>query len=291
MRKSYLGSRPGTGPLSGLLSIALAIGLAAVTGCAEEDAPQEEAGTPAGAQVEHDLTDVIGPGSAILSQVQTPGGSVVAFVRQPDGTVAMLEHGLDGSRPIANVAELAEATPYEVFRTIAPGRQVPLEVTMAHTAAIAAGYQSKVPAGFSAADLPRAGAGYRAYSSCTDVNGWRDGVNGAPVGPNCKGIGQCLTNYAPGFFGCNPGGGCFPTGWHSRSRWSTCNLGTGTYRAILNTFPGDGTYVGLVDVDTSTAGAYYFYWRSVPGNDDNWTMGKWHLSGAPTGHFSLWGDL
>ncbi len=278
--------------VSPLRSLAFVSATLLAAACATEDPAASDAvpEAPTGAPVEHELAEVIGPDSTILTEVTAPGGSKLAFIRQPDGSVAVLEHGLDGSRPVAGVSELAEVTPYELLRALAPEHEVPLEIAMAHTQAVAGGYQSKLPAGFSAAQLPQLARGYRAYSSCTDVNAWRDATNNDPVGPNCKGIGQCLTNYAPGFFGCNPGGGCFPTGWHSRSRWSTCNLGTGTYRATLTTFPGDGTYVSLVDVNTSAAGAYYHYWRSLPGNDDNWTMGKLNLSGAPTGHFSLWGD-
>ncbi len=265
-----------------------ALACASLAACAVEAPPPDEADAPA--RTEHALVDVIGPGSTIVAELASPGGSVVAFVQQPDGELAMLEHGLDGSRPVSHVPELASATPLEVFRAIDPFAEAPIELHVAHADALARGYQSEVPVEFALADVPFFDASYRSYSSCTDINAWRAATNGKPVGPNCKAIGQCLTNVVGNFFGCNPGGGCYPTGWHERMRWSTCNLGTGTHTATLTTFPGDGTYVSLVDADTHTAGAYYFYWRNVPGNNDNWTMGKWNLAGASSGHFSLWGD-
>lgn len=235
-------------------------------------------------RVEHPLADVIGPGSTIIAELEAPGRSTVAFVRDPDGAIAVLEHGLDGSRPVSAVPELVDASPLEVFHAIAPDRAAPDELVAQHAELVAAGYASRVPVDF-ALHLNT-----RAYSSCTDINSWKAATNGAPVGPNCKAGATCLTNVVGNFFGCQPGGGCYPTGWHDRTRWSTCNLGTGEYRALLSAYPGNGTYVSLVDLDTYTAGAYYYYWRSVPANNDNWSMGKWNHDAGASGHFSIWGD-
>lgn len=256
--------------------------------CAEQEAvtpPDEpDAGDP---RVEQPLAHVIGEGSVIIAEVTTPGRSTIAFVRDPEGNIAMLEHGLAGSRPMSHVPELVDATPLELFQAIAPARVAPDELVEQHAKLLAAGHVSSVPAGFT---LDTSDFNARAYSSCTDVNAWRAATNGAPVGPNCKAGGVCLTYVAGNFFGCQPGGGCYPQGYHDRSRWSTCNLGTGTYTALLSSYPGNGTYVSLVDVDTSAAGAYYYYWRSVPGNNDNWSMGKWNIDAGASGHFSIWAD-
>lgn len=246
--------------------------------------------------VEHPLEEVLGADSTILAELQSPGGSTLAFVLEPSGTIGVLEHGLDGSIPVGSVEELLDATPLEVFLAVAPAdEEPPLELVADHELlrSLVAG-ESSVPEGFHVSELPGFAVGdqaFRSYSSCTDISGWQDATNGKPVGPNCKAGGTCITNVTANFMGCLPGGGCYPTGWNQRMRWSTCNRGTGTYRAGLNTFPGDGSYLGLVDLETSAAGAYYLYWRYVPGNDDKWSMFKWDLSGDPKGHFSLWGEL
>jgi hypothetical protein len=252
--------------------------------CAEESTTTPVA-EPTPARVEQPLANVIGPGSEIIAEVESPGHSAVAFVRDPQGAIAVLESGLDGSHPISVLPELENATPLEVFHAIAPEREAPAELVAQHAELVAAGHVSSMPEGFTVAVRNT-----RAYSSCTDINAWKNADNGAPVGPNCKAGGTCLTYVVNNFFGCQPGGGCYPTGWHDRTRWSTCNLGTGEYNALLSSYPGDGTYVSLVDVDTHTAGAYYYYWRSVPGNNDNWSMGKWNLDNGASGHFSIWGD-
>ena len=262
--------------------------------CADLEGPQDPV-EPAGieARVEQPLANVIGPGSTIVAELASPGGSVVAFVRDPAGDIITLEHGLAGSHPVSHIAELADATPLELFHAIAPDRDAPPEITAQHDRMIAAGHVSAVPAGFDVAEVPHFTDRSRFYSSCTDTAAWRAADNGKPGGANCKTGATCLTNRATNMMGCEPGGGCYLTNWHDRSRWSTCNLGTGTYRAFLNTFPGDGTYVSVFDVDTSAAGSYYYATRNVPGNNDRWSMGKWNEGGVasgPSGHFSLWAD-
>jgi hypothetical protein len=260
--------------------------LLALTACTDDPTPTATPDDPT-PLVEHPSAEVIGAGSTIVAEVVGPGRSVVAFVRDPEGKIGMLEHGLEGSRPVNQVPELADATPLELFEALAPGRAAPAELVDAHARLVAAGHVSTMPAGFA---LDVSSFHTRAYSSCTNINAWKDADNGDPVGPNCKAGGECLTNRVLNFFGCQPGGGCFPQGWHDRSRWSTCNLGTGEYLALLSSYPGDGTFLDLVNVDTSAAGAYYHFWRTVPGNNDNWSMGKWNHDAGASGHFSIWAD-
>lgn len=275
-----------------ILSLASTV-LAVSLGCEAQDVSDEELETRNA--VEHPLSEVVSDDVIILAEVQSPGGSTLAFVLEPSGDVGVLEHGLDGSVPVANLTELEEATPLEVFLAVAPeGEEPPEELFEAHEVQLAArGGESAVPEGFRVADrMGELGEDqFRWYSSCTNISAWQNASNGKPVGPNCKAGGTCLTNVTSNFLGCLPGGGCYPTGWNERMRWSTCNRGTGTYTARLVSFPGDGSYHTLVDVDTSSAGAYYYYWRHVPGNADKWSMSKWDLAGDPKGHFSLWGDL
>jgi hypothetical protein len=258
-----------------------------------DNAPDSTTALEAG-EVEHQLSDIIPESSTIIAEVTSPGGSVVAFIQDDDGSIGMLEHGMEGSRAVGSLPELENATPLEIFTALTPSeRQIPAALVADHESTITlVPDEPRIDESFDITALEGFAPdenGRRWYSSCTNISGWQNAQNGASVGPNCKdGVGgTCITNVTNDFHGCHPGGGCYLKNWRPRSRWSTCNKGGGTYEARLVRYQ-NGGYQALVDVDTTSAGAYYYYWRYAPGSNQRWSMSRRRLSGSPNGHFSLW---
>ncbi|MBZ5711640.1 hypothetical protein [Nannocystis pusilla] len=218
----------------------------------------------------------IGAESELLVELDLPNGNVLRFFAVPGGGVVAEEEGHALTNSLASLPELMDASPYEVFRAVAPrDRAAPAELledyeeTLAERASTGAAgtpedFHVDQLAGFY--EFPQA----RKFSDCTDVSAWQDYGEETEIGANCPGSAgtsyyQCLSNWSPplssncGGFACTE----FFTN-QKKFRASACARTGDTYVTFMmaGKLPADPDYTLLFNRTLADAGTYYNYWYS-----------------------------
>lgn len=226
-----------------MMSCLVAFGIG---GCAvdagEEPAPR--ALGPDGVAVEGEV-DATPVATRVLAALTLPNGNTVTFSQFPDGGIDVLEMGKARTNAVSELAELADASPYELFTALAPDAMAtPVELVADQVAVTArrarTGEPTSMPQGFRVAALDGFYARdlNRAFNACTATSDWEDHVGASPIGANCVPasnqipINECFAYVAPLLAAC-VGTSCTDyalTGFH-KTRSSMCaHNGDGTTR-------------------------------------------------------------
>lgn len=220
------------------------------------------------------VDDEIVAESELLVELELPNGNTLRFFAIPGGGVAAEEEGHALTNSLASLPELMDASPYEVFRAVAPrDRVAPIELIEDHQETLAERALTDVTGvseDFHVDELP----GFyefpeaRYFSNCTDVSAWQDYGEETEIGANCPGAAgtsyyQCTSNWSPPT-GCN-GNTCteyFTS--KKKMRASACGRTGDAYVKFMmaGKLPADPGYTLLFERTLSADGAYYNFWYS-----------------------------
>ncbi len=241
-----------------------------------------------------DFSESLSENMRVLAQMRAPGGSLVAFVADPDGDVIILEHGVDGTVPISDIAELEGATAYETFVAIADNdMDVPQEIAEAHIVTRGSlenlegleGFDLQQVRGFG--DEPEDNE-FRAFSNCTDYNSWYYSNSGIAKFYNCApdGVGICINNliFANNILDSQ-------TDYKKNNRFSTCHRGYGKSEFRLISYH-DGIFDPFFTRTSTLPGTYYRATRKNGSGNHRWRVLQYKAAtstGNPRVNTSLWG--
>ncbi len=186
------------------------LSLSPIIGCAADSAEP-----PSKRSFAADGTLVDGPSpdqpieKHLLAELVLPNGNVVTFSEHLDGGLEVSEQGLPRRNAIGELAEFADASPYEMFVALAPEEALvptPLVVDQTRVVAERTRTHSKgsMPPGFRVDALPDFYAQdlTRAFNACTDTTAWSQHVGESTIGDNCSAmagldVNWCDSNFVP----------------------------------------------------------------------------------------------
>jgi hypothetical protein len=214
----------------------------------------------------------------LLAELVLPNGNIMRFAEHPDGGLEVSEEGRLGTNAVGELAEFADASPYEMFVALAPKATIVPAVLAANQERVVAERArtntfSSVPPGFRVDALPDFYAKdlSRAFNTCTDTTAWAQHVGASTIGDNCSAmaglhVNWCDSNFTPDLASSCPDDPDHCTTYmesgYRKTRASVCGrAGSGTNKFEMGIKAHSLTSDWEIWINkTVNDGAYFYYW-------------------------------